>query len=59
VTGTRVGVARDLPVPSRDHPDTDAVRLIQSFYRLAVRLAKNRGLDVDQPRHLRKITRTR
>jgi glutamine---fructose-6-phosphate transaminase (isomerizing) len=59
VTGTRVGVALELPVLSRDHPDTDAVCLIQSFYRLAVRLAENRGLDVDRPRHLRKITRTR
>ena len=59
VTGTRVGVALELPVLSRDHPDTDAVCLIQSFYRLAVQLAENRGLDVDRPRHLRKITRTR
>jgi glutamine---fructose-6-phosphate transaminase (isomerizing) len=59
VTGTRVGVAGELPVLSRDHPDTDAVCLIQSFYRLAVCLAENRGLDADQPRHIRKITRTR
>jgi len=58
VTGTRVGVAGELPVLSRDHPDTDAVCLIQSFYRLAVCLAENRGLDADQPRHIRKITRT-
>jgi glucosamine--fructose-6-phosphate aminotransferase (isomerizing) len=42
-----------------DHPDTDAVCLIQSFYPLAVRLAQRRGTDVDLPRHLRKVTRTR
>jgi glucosamine--fructose-6-phosphate aminotransferase (isomerizing) len=48
-----------LPVLTADHPDADAVCLIQSFYALAVELARQRGLDVDQPRHLRKITRTR
>ena len=42
-----------------DHPDTDAVCLIQSFYALAVRLAERRGTDVEQPRHLQKVTRTR
>ena len=40
-----------------DHPDTDAVCLIQSFYPLAVRLAQRRGLG--HPRHLQKVTRTR
>jgi glucosamine--fructose-6-phosphate aminotransferase (isomerizing) len=35
------------------------VCLIQSLYALAIRLAQHRGIDVDQPRHLRKITRTR
>ncbi|HKA71578.1 MAG TPA: SIS domain-containing protein [Xanthobacteraceae bacterium] len=42
-----------------DHPDTDAVCLVQSFYALAVRLAERRGTDVEQPRHLKKVTRTR
>jgi glutamine---fructose-6-phosphate transaminase (isomerizing) len=42
-----------------DHPETDAVCLIQSFYALAVRLARRLGTDVDRPRHLRKVTRTR
>jgi glutamine---fructose-6-phosphate transaminase (isomerizing) len=42
-----------------DHPDTDAVCLIQSFYALAVRLAERRGTNVNQPRHLQKVTRTR
>jgi glucosamine--fructose-6-phosphate aminotransferase (isomerizing) len=48
-----------LPVLAPDYPDTDAVCLIQSFYALAIPLAQHRGIDVDQPRHLRKITRTR
>lgn len=42
-----------------DHPETDAMCLIQSFYAMAVRLAAARGINVDEPRHLRKITRTR
>jgi glucosamine--fructose-6-phosphate aminotransferase (isomerizing) len=42
-----------------DHPQTDAVCLIQSFYGLAVGLAQRLGTDIDRPRHLQKITRTR
>ncbi len=42
-----------------DHPETDAVCLIQSFYAMAVRLAERLGADVDRPRHLQKVTRTR
>jgi len=42
-----------------DHPETDAVCLIQTFYGLAHRLAARIGTDVDQPRHLQKVTRTR
>ena len=59
VTTNRSGVSGQLPVLAPDHPDTDAVYLIQSLYALAIRLARHRGIDVDQPRHLRKITRTR
>jgi glucosamine--fructose-6-phosphate aminotransferase (isomerizing) len=51
--------AGGLPALAPDHPDTDAVCLIQSFYALAVRLAQRRGTDADVPRHLRKVTRTR
>ena len=47
-----------LPVLKRDHPETDAVCLIQSFYRLAIHLATLRGVNADQPRNLQKITRT-
>jgi glutamine---fructose-6-phosphate transaminase (isomerizing) len=52
-------IAGRLPTLAPDHPDTDAVCLIQSFYGLAVELAKWRGTNVDQPRHLQKVTRTR
>jgi glucosamine--fructose-6-phosphate aminotransferase (isomerizing) len=48
-----------LPTLPPDHPDTDPVCLIQSFYRLAIDLARRRGVDIDRPRHLQKVTRTR
>ena len=59
VTGAGERNGGGLPALKPDHPDTDAVCLIQSFYALAVRLAQRRGTDVDLPRHLRKVTRTR
>jgi glucosamine--fructose-6-phosphate aminotransferase (isomerizing) len=48
-----------LPSLPPDQPDADAVCLMQSFYALAVHLAARRGTDVDRPRHLQKVTRTR
>lgn len=48
-----------LPALSPDHPETDAICLIQSFYAMVVHLAAARGMDVDQPRHLQKVTSTR
>jgi glucosamine--fructose-6-phosphate aminotransferase (isomerizing) len=60
--GARVFVAAPdggLPALASDHSDTDAVCLIQSFYAFLVRLAARRGMDIDQPRHLQKVTRTR
>jgi glutamine---fructose-6-phosphate transaminase (isomerizing) len=48
-----------LPALPPDHPETDAVCLVQSFYGLAIRLAEQRGSDADAPRHLQKVTRTR
>jgi glucosamine--fructose-6-phosphate aminotransferase (isomerizing) len=41
------------------HPDSDAVCQVQSFYAMLIRLAKLRGSDVDSPRNLQKVTRTR
>jgi glucosamine--fructose-6-phosphate aminotransferase (isomerizing) len=49
----------ELPALASDHPDTDAVCLIQSFYGLAIRLGQRLGTDVNVPRHLQKVTRTR
>jgi glutamine---fructose-6-phosphate transaminase (isomerizing) len=48
-----------LPALAPDHPDADAVCLIQSFYGLIVRLAERRGTNANRPRHLQKVTRTR
>jgi glucosamine--fructose-6-phosphate aminotransferase (isomerizing) len=50
---------RWLPALAVDHPETDAVCLIQSFYAMMVRLAARLGIDADRPRHLQKVTRTR
>jgi glutamine---fructose-6-phosphate transaminase (isomerizing) len=59
VTGSGDIAAGQLPAPTTDHPDTDAVCLIQTFYGMAYRLAARLGADVDRPRHLQKVTRTR
>ena len=64
--GARVFVAEPgtapgdrLPVLPPDHPDADAICMVQSFYALLVKLAARRGTDADRPRHLQKVTRTR
>jgi glucosamine--fructose-6-phosphate aminotransferase (isomerizing) len=63
--GARVLLAAPQDVPSRDldlpvagHPDLDPIVAIQAFYVMAARLARARGLDPDQPRHLSKVTKT-
>jgi glucosamine--fructose-6-phosphate aminotransferase (isomerizing) len=48
-----------LPTLAPDQPDADAICLIQSFYAFLLRLADARGVNVDKPRHLQKVTRTR
>jgi glutamine---fructose-6-phosphate transaminase (isomerizing) len=48
-----------LPALAPDQADADAICLIQSFYAFLVRLAERRGTNVDRPRHLQKVTRTR
>jgi glucosamine--fructose-6-phosphate aminotransferase (isomerizing) len=53
------GQDEELPALAPDHPDADAVCLVQSFYPLALRVAQCRGTDADVPRHLQKVTRTR
>ena len=58
---TQAGAAGSgrLPALAPDHPETDAVCLIQSFYAMLIGLAGRLGADVDRPRHLQKVTRTR
>jgi glutamine---fructose-6-phosphate transaminase (isomerizing) len=58
VTGTDAA-PDSLPALPPAHADADAICLIQSLYGLLVGLAVRRGTDIDQPRHLRKVTRTR
>ncbi len=48
-----------LPTLTPDQAEADAVCLIQSFYGLLPGLAERRGANVDRPRHLQKVTRTR
>jgi glucosamine--fructose-6-phosphate aminotransferase (isomerizing) len=57
--GASVAGAFNLPGLEPDHPDADAVCLVQSFYQLVILAALRRGRDVDRPRHLQKVTRTR
>jgi glucosamine--fructose-6-phosphate aminotransferase (isomerizing) len=58
-TGSGKDAAGGLSTLVPDHPDADAVCLIQTFYALTIRLAALRGTDVERPRHLNKVTRTR
>jgi glucosamine--fructose-6-phosphate aminotransferase (isomerizing) len=58
-TGVEGADAGRLPALPIDHPETDAICLVQSFYGFVLRLAAMCGTDVDQPRHLEKVTRTR
>jgi glutamine---fructose-6-phosphate transaminase (isomerizing) len=53
------GISAGLPTLPPDHPEADAICLIQSLYKMAAELAIARHLDPDRPRHLQKITRTR
>ncbi|MEO3432993.1 SIS domain-containing protein [Inquilinus sp. CAU 1745] len=53
------GAADRLPVPRPLHPACDSLPMILAFYRAAARLSVRRGLDPDEPRHLRKVTETR
>jgi glutamine---fructose-6-phosphate transaminase (isomerizing) len=59
VTEGDIALNDQLPVLPPDFPEIDAICLTQSFYAMAVQLAKRRGTEVDNPRHLKKITRTR
>jgi glutamine---fructose-6-phosphate transaminase (isomerizing) len=48
-----------LPALAPEQADADAICLMQSFYAFLIDLAARRGANVDRPRHLQKVTRTR
>jgi glucosamine--fructose-6-phosphate aminotransferase (isomerizing) len=50
--------AVSLPVADSDHPLTDHIARIASFYVFAEALARRRGFDPDKPPKLKKVTRT-
>lgn len=57
--GATEDAAGRLPVPRPLHPACDSLPMILAFYRAAASLSVRRGLDPDEPRHLRKVTETR
>jgi glucosamine--fructose-6-phosphate aminotransferase (isomerizing) len=58
-TGSGDSKSINLPTLPADHPDADALCLIQTFYGFLIELADRRGTDIATPRHLQKVTRTR
>ncbi len=58
VTSDLVRRAHRLPHIRTGHPLTDQLALIVSFYAMVERLAVERGINPDTPRHLRKVTET-
>jgi glucosamine--fructose-6-phosphate aminotransferase (isomerizing) len=57
IAGSEISGALNLPTLSC-HPVIQPLLLALSFYKLVNRLSVARGLDPDQPAHLRKITET-
>lgn len=57
-TTGKVTRATPLPVVRTDHPLTDPLALIVSFYAMVERFAVESGINPDEPRHLRKVTQT-
>lgn len=52
------GEPRALPVPGAPHPALAPLLQVQAFYRMADALARDRGFNPDQPRHVQKVTHT-
>lgn len=50
--------AEALPFAATGHPLTDPLALIVCFYGFVEAFARHRGLNPDEPRHLRKVTET-
>ncbi|WP_193142990.1 SIS domain-containing protein [Meridianimarinicoccus sp. MJW13] len=57
-TSDKVRRASRLPVAATAHPLTDPISLISSFYALVEQVAVSRGVNPDEPRHLKKVTET-
>ena len=48
----------ELTIEATGNEDLDPIAVVQSFYPMVEALARARGADPDQPRHLAKVTRT-
>lgn len=48
----------NLPVTQTESIELDPISMVQSFYIMVEALARARGMNPDQPRHLAKVTRT-
>ena len=59
VTSDKCKTAQRLDHVRSNHPLTDPLPLITSFYAMVERLATSRGINPDAPRHLKKVTQTR
>ena len=57
-TSAKVQTANTLPVVRTQHPLTDPITLIASFYSMVEQVAASRGINPDAPRHLKKVTET-
>ncbi|MCC3860208.1 SIS domain-containing protein [Pseudemcibacter aquimaris] len=58
ITSEKVCSAEKLAFVSSGHPATDPLLLIISFYQFIEKLARHRGLNPDEPPHLKKVTET-
>jgi len=59
ITSNKCTSAERLEHIRTNHPLTDPISLITSFYAMVERLATSRGINPDAPRHLKKETETR
>ncbi|MEM7318346.1 MAG: SIS domain-containing protein [Pseudomonadota bacterium] len=58
VTSDKSKTAAQLPTARTSHPLTDPISLIVSFYAMVEQVAVSRGVNPDEPRHLKKVTET-
>lgn len=57
-TSNKAKHATHLQSVRTQHPLTDPISLIVSFYALVESVARSRGINPDEPRHLKKVTET-